>query len=502
MYDILIIDDERIITKGVKSKIGRMQHPLIGAITEHYDPVEALNFIREHRPSIVITDMEMPAMSGLDLVSETMKFFPEAVFIVLSGYDNYNYVRQSFQLGVIDYLLKPVATDELHQKVSAAIESIESSKSIQDPLDTEVSSALHRIGHSADLNETANDINYVKGLLDKRYFQLASVSLPHNYQLSDVNRITQDMIHLIGDEAETIQYFDEFSNSILVLNFEEQATEMIIARKLTQFLNRLKHDKKEEAKIALTKPIADLLDFAPLLTNLQSIIKAKIQYPPYKLMIHENSYEDNSQAIKEMIAGLNKWFLVKDYQQILEFVDRFFVLKTTNYKDLHLPAKIYNIILLKLNERLKTSDLYDKKLYDKSYESFDSLLTLRIYLKGSIIDIQKMSDAGESSSLTIIDAAIRYIKENIEKDINMAQVSNHLSLNYSYFSKLFKDRMGVSFKKYIIQLKMDYAKQLLEDPTIRIYEVAQRVGYDNAQNFSRAFKGHFGFSPKAFRSHS
>lgn len=500
MFNIMVVDDEKLITKGVRSKILRMDHELINQVWEENDPTKAVGLLEVQKPDIIITDMEMPIISGLQFAKKALEVLPQVRILVLSGHDDYNYVRQSFQLGAVDYLLKPLSASDLHEKINDIINQLVDDEQTIDPLDSAVSKAFNVLCKKVGRQEKREAITYIQTILKHPYYQLASISLPHNYQLSDVNRVTQDMIKAISVDFQVTQYFDEFSNSIVILNYADKDTELLIARQLTAFLKQLKKEGNEEAKIALTEPIDILEDYGDMLSKLQNIIKAKIQYEPYKLMVYDKLEKVDANMEKALIERLGKWFMVKDYDAIIKFIDSFFVLRPKEIRSIHLPDKVYGIILQKINEWFKTNDLYKNELYDRSYESFDSLLTLRIYLKSCILDIQKMMENKEQSNVTIIESAVDYIKDNLDKDINMAQVSNHLSMNYSYFSKLFKERMGISFKKYLVNMRMDHAKVLLNDPTIKIYEIAMKTGYDNAQNFSRAFKTHFGFSPKEYRN--
>ncbi len=125
MFNILIVDDEPLITKGVHSKIKRLDHPLIANIHEENYPLRALEYIKNSRPDIVISDMKMPKLNGIELAKEARKIHSDIKFIMLSGYDDYKYVRESFQQGAIDYLLKPVSAEDLKDKLSDAINMIE-----------------------------------------------------------------------------------------------------------------------------------------------------------------------------------------------------------------------------------------------------------------------------------------------------------------------------------------------------------------------------------------
>ncbi|NMO98056.1 response regulator transcription factor [Paenibacillus lemnae] len=108
-------------------------------------------------------------------------------------------------------------------------------------------------------------------------------------------------------------------------------------------------------------------------------------------------------------------------------------------------------------------------------------------------------DEGEARPKSLIGLVKQYIADRPYGDVCLSEISNVVSMNYTYFSSWFKEETGWTFSSYMMKLKMDEAKRLLENPTLRVNEVASRVGYDNIYHFSRAFKNYSGLSPKEYR---
>lgn len=500
MYKVMIIDDEKIICQGVSSKIRRINHPKIDEVIESTDPIKALKIISDENPDIIITDMEMPNLSGLELVSHVSDMAIQPKFIVLSGHDDYRYVRNSFQLGVIDYILKPVTIDELTDKLYQAIELIELEKNAINPLYNKISIALNTVAFSKDTQSVDESYEYLHSILHHQNHQLASISLSGNYQLDDMNAIAKKLINSLDDNIETVDYYDSYRNFIILFNYEDIDMEASIQSSLRRFLYELSKEKKFKVKIALTTTADNIMEYKDLLHELQQILATKIQYNPFQLLTLSNVSVENKSATKEIISQLVKWFSTTDFNKITCFIDDYFVLRPINHDTYTAPEKIFIIILQKTNELFSINDLYQKELFSHVYESFDSYMEIRIYLKSCIQKIQQFIDEKDASSISAIELAKAYIDAHLDEALSMAQVSNYLSLNYSYFSKLFKAKLGISFKKYLINERMEKAKILLKNPTNKVYEVAQQIGYDNAQNFSRAFKNHYGYSPKEYRT--
>ena len=110
VYDLLLVDDEELICKGLMSMIQRLDNKEVRSLEYTTDSLEALEIIEKQKPDIVITDIKMPNISGLDLIERSSR---DILYIVLSGYDDFHYVKEAYNLGIVDYMLKPVIIDEL-----------------------------------------------------------------------------------------------------------------------------------------------------------------------------------------------------------------------------------------------------------------------------------------------------------------------------------------------------------------------------------------------------
>jgi two-component system, response regulator YesN len=498
LISILVLDDEVFITKGLISKINRINHDMISTIYEANNPYDALKIIELNKPSIIITDMKMPEMNGLEFIKAANPLSPLSQFIILSGYDDYQFVRKSFQQGAIDYLLKPISIEDLSVKLDEVIKVIELTSNRKNKYDIKLEKSINLL-QSSDEQQYTTAFSYVRSILPFSYYQLASLSLPHEYELTFLNNYTKKITSLFGSNIKVFSFFDGYKNSTLIFNFNELDDQLAIANCLSQFLYELKSKEAPISKIALTAPYEGLNQFSDMFKALTRILAGKIMYPSYSLMIHEAVDVALTPVDKDVLDSISKWFLHKDFPSIHQFIEQYFTLKPINVASLYTVERIYLILLQKINALFNDHDLIQATLFTKPFLEFDSLTSIRLYLKGCLFKVQNQLSQKDTTVNSIIDAAIFYINENIEKDIDMAQISNHLSMNYSYFSKLFKETKGISFKKYLIQTRMENAQNLLKDPTNKIYEIATRVGYDNAQNFSRAFKAHFGYSPKEYR---
>lgn len=501
MYSLLIVDDEPYICKGIHAKIQRINNPKISEVTECYDSQEALEIIRQNQPDIVIVDMKMPNLTGLELIQSLNLQRINSKFLVLSGHDDYHYVRESFQHGVIDYLLKPISMEDLKTQLENIINLLDSGKQQDHQLDKNLGSIINQlIGKTSGIAKI-EALDYIKERLSYPYCQLGALTLDKNNNSLKLNEFIDFIFKDMPKEITFLCYYDIRHLIIFIFNYKDENSQLTLVKYIVTRLQELKKNQFSGIKIALTSCAIDLRNLSILFEQLNNILAARIIYEPYSLMLFESDLSDNTTTVDTtLLRKVNQWFLSKSYSAIQNFIDSYFVTKSFNLNNLKELQKLYVLLLQKMNTFLSSSISNETELFTRTFESFEAMIELRIYLKDCLFKLQHHLDMLDQQSISLIDSAITYINDHLHEELNMLDICKHLSINYTYFSKLFKQTLNISYKKYLIQIRMEKAKQLMQNPSNRIYEIALQVGYENAQNFSRAFKAHFGYSPKDYRS--
>jgi len=501
MYSLLIIDDEPFICKGIHAKINRINNSKITHIQECYDSIEALEIIKKTPPDIVITDMKMPNLSGLELIQSLNLQKIRTKFLVLSGHDDYHFVRESFQHGVVDYLLKPISMEDLAKQLEHVISLLDSGQVTHQLLDKNLGSMISQLTMKSSGEAKIEAYRYIQERLSKKHFQLAAITLPKTSNSLELNEFIEAVFEDFPKEVTFLSYYDIHHFIVFLFNYEDEKTQLTLATYIVMRLRELKRNNFSTVKIALTSCSDSLRNFNQLFEQLNNIIDSRIIYEPYSLMLFESDLEGSNASVDtSFYPSINQWCASKNYTAIHGFIDTYFVTKAFRKNSLYEFQKTYSFLLQKMNMLLDTVNPIGTELFSRTYDSFESMMELRIYLKDCLFKLQNHLEAIDHQGLTIIDSAIAYINSHLHEELSMLEICTHLSINYTYFSKLFKQTMAISYKKYLIQARMEKAKKLMQNPSNRIYEIALQVGYENAQNFSRAFKAHYGYSPKDYRT--
>lgn len=391
---MLIVDDEPIICRGLQQTIPWDEY-MVEVVDLAYDGAEAIQKIKEHGDiDLVLTDVRMPNVDGLRLAEFLAVNYPDIRTIIISGYDDFKYAQQAIQLGVKDYLLKPVDVDELLRVV------------------TKITSALQ------EERKAAQQI----------------------YQINLRNAI----FHQVLDIPDTTP-----SHSGLFADV-----------RIYPFVTMLKEYKTK------TKDLSE--------KELQSL-KADWE----KLV--ENSLK--SQGYESVSVFTSKNVLLTCVTNNLSG----FTPENLDNPELNCVFNETDIAIGKLNE------VYQRLYDDTRYLPFSEGGFVVSPVSESLVNKSKAND-------WLIDRAEQYIRSYYASPIKAHEVADFINISPNYFSSLFKQKTGKSFNDYINTLRVDAAKQLLEETPFNVNEIAEKVGYREYKYFVDVFKKFTGYTPTKYRN--
>lgn len=173
-----------------------------------------------------------------------------------------------------------------------------------------MSKAVHNLSTSNQESVLESARSFIDSTLTYKHYQLVSISLPNDYQMNYLSQLTKTIIGLFNEDIAIYHYYDNSRNSVLILNYDDETTQLYIANTLTTFLKNLKDQVAPATRIALTSVFESIADFQSVTKQLNQIMSAKILYAPYSLMIHDvNSTVENTS--RDMVKQLSIWFIKK-----------------------------------------------------------------------------------------------------------------------------------------------------------------------------------------------
>lgn len=537
MIKALIIDDEESVREAIKI-LGDWEELGIEDVLEAQNGKEGIRLLCEEKPDIVLLDMRMPQMNGVEFLKATERDFPQTISIVVSGYDDFEFTRQAIKSKVFDYLLKPVNREQLNSALRKAVESIRERREKQEELidkSMKMNVSLRMLKEKIYMSAVEGNLNvginagYLKliGITGKEHCMAAVMRFLNINGVCD-GSFGGDMDTLffgilnITDEI-CGGYFRHFccknaksGNEILVIAIDgsENAGEMkpLVEDILARVARKLKETLGVIAAFGIGSFNAGIESLAV------SFREASAALNDVNLLSLRHSAAINAGKTPDQkgFSILSKMPLVRSAIEggsfeylngiINDFMDK---IAQTGYVSLRDANKLINELVFMLNDILlefdgfgaaavrdAESELKDSGIsFDYSdFQQLKQLLTsiLRYYYDKirSRIKSSREFDVGEIKD---------YIDRNYFQEIKINMFTEKYYLSKVYMMKLFKRRFGMGIYEYVQKVRMEKSKELLHDPNINIQNISRMVGYSNNNYFSKAFKNYYGISPSAYR---
>lgn len=516
MRKILVVDDEKLIRIGIKTMIENKE-PNRYKISVCSNGKEALDVLIKENFDILITDIRMPIMDGITLMQEIAKINHKPQIIILSGYDEFNYASEALRCGARDYLLKPVKRADLY----ASLEKIEKDMDVYEDHSKKIKVAdsyiqefqaneliyiLYKDNISNDeIKEIGNKIN-MDILFSEYYIGL----------LKNVGRIKSKRDEVLKNTVSSIlQRYPESDLQQAVVFFDVKENLVVIAKtkELLIFLeNQIVRDNMSRIYLSVSENTKGIIDIKKAYNQACESLK-------YGVFIHGSTLIEYSTLMNknkeykipvEDIEKINNMIGTNRNDEIEKALDKLFY--GSDIKEYNISyfeetnEKLYEVILKPA--KLKFCFTVESKIEDidrfKSIGNFSSFNEYFHDLKDEILYISEhiKTMQGLCGEKNAIQQSILYINENYHKDINLAMVSNEASLNYFYFSQLFKDTVGENFIDYLKKVRISKAKELLQIREYKIYEVGKKVGFPDSKQFTKIFRKVTGISPTEYREKS
>lgn len=509
MYSVLIVDDERFTREGI-ARLTPWEKLGVSHVETATSGEEALEHIVSHMPHILLTDVEMENMNGLQLIRAVNEMNPDLRIIVLTGHDDFAYVQECCRMDVHDYLLKPVEIDTIAKVVANQVKKLETIQKERQEKKREILVEVFKENIQKEkllrkyLNGDDRLLGSVKKVLLENHWRedislrIAAISpgtsvddeWDGRYDLQELsmNSVCYEMVE---SEGHGIHFRNE--NNTMVLVLFEGAGHPNPREILEQIQTVLQNEYNVAEEIYLGNEIdriqelpqsyrstIKLLNRQKCRSNVILTTDSKEELPVevrVGFMIHE--MEKNISQVK-IVADLYEefWQLLMNYDMEPEQCRRFWT---------HAITDLY---MAWISEHKETMDqVFTDLLSVARQSSLEKLHELgKEFLYG--LEGENYEDGGD-----VIANARRYIDSHLDENLSVTNLAGQFFLSVAYFSKQFKKTMGVGCNYYIMHRRMEKAKILLKKPRVRVSDVAEQVGYQDVNYFSLTFKKYTGIAP-------
>lgn len=500
MYRVFLADDEPFIIEGLYDIVdwADLGLEIVGNAENGKQTVEAL---RKVPVDILVTDISMPEMNGLDCIREVRKWLPDLKVIILSGYDEFDYLKEAMHLGIENYLLKPVNIEELTSTLISTVEKIQEEMHASKLTLQDVSILRDHILyrwvknqiHQKELEERAALLDLD---LDAPFIQACLVRSHQSHE-----EVHQYVMKQLCEEKDVIAFRDMQGDTVILFKIWD-----------TNWQNQVK-DKLEQIKREwYGEPLRISLGSVQETTDVSSSYDHALMAQEYFLVRQADQImEYNTLPIEKhtlMTSHLDwstysKLIMEKNKTDLLERVDHDFA-RLQQSEDIT-PEHLQQVVL-ELLVRFKTEfedtkfatdfDVLYREAMEKIVEatSLEELVTLVKKVAVSSIDL--LNTDGMSP---VVQKVLDLIHQTYADTLSLKSMGANLNVHPVYLGKLFHKEVGENFTTYINKYRIEQAKKLLRESNLKIHEIATRVGYWESSYFYKQFKKYVGISPTDYK---
>lgn len=502
---ILIVEDEVMIREGLSKLI--KTHTSHNVIGEACNGQEGLAMAVRYRPDLVITDIRMPVMDGLQMIERFYEMGFSVRSVILSGYSEFDYAKKAIRFGVEDYLLKPLAAEDIVE----VLERIQNKREEEEQKNTGTPEQYIRelVWGGSFPEDESRQIKQLCGFGLSQHYQLylgyigdVPVDCEEKIkgklnQLKDI--VSQSVIHVVTDRTRR--------QLICLAGLTDSEDGPYLLRQIVERKIIRPYKKKEERAVWAMAETEKWEDLGKAAKKAGAMLKEAMSITDGELITSTRLEEINWKEFhfpSEISTEIKSAICRGGLEEIRQEGERFIrYMEEGPYREAEIrQAYLKAIYLLVDTIREIDGDAYSQLQSEDLITKCMEALTLReieqTYRDGLAVLCNPQRNREDISNYTI-KRAINYIREHYQEGISLEEVSGKLGITPEYLSTLFNREMGENFSAFLRKFRISHAKRLLKGTDMKVYEVAEAVGYTDSKYFARVFKDEIGISPVDYR---
>lgn len=527
MNKVAVVDDEARQSRGLKNIL---MQKLQGVEVEAFTNADsALEYIQRKKVKIVITDICMPEIDGLELTRRIKEIDGGAKIILLTGFAEFEYARKAITLGAFDYLLKPLKPDKINEVLVKAMNELEAEKRLLEEhermkkqLDMTLPVYLEKLLNQWVYGWTSEDevkeLEKIISRKDDGFIIAAKLAGLHQWQSTleteefndRKSQIIWSMRQALGKPYHVLSFFSQIlqETMITIVTCEGRADELSTCLESRRLQERLQRFVREPGLEGLHITISLGEPFPRLINNIEKCYKNAVTVLEYGFYFPEARILKASYILPRRISAINislaEEELIKDEIRkgdagkaegaLIAILERY-----TNHgypEPGHLKMSCENLlrhVALSLQSELR----WHAGENDPGTAAYDSLLRS---MRGFIEALTEEVNTKKAGKNIEFAAKFRsYLERHYKEDISLEDIAEYFQLTPAYFSTLVRELTGISFSKSLIMVRISKAKEMLRDTSFKIYKIAEETGYRDVKYFNRVFKKETGITPIKYR---
>lgn len=497
--NILIADDEKIEREGIRYLLSLEKGER--RIFEAANGKQAMQILRTENIDMILTDIKMPVMDGLELARRAKELFPEIRIVIFSGYNDFTFAQEAIRYGVTDYILKPVDPDNFHEIIEKAEKNIRERQAeenreirrqnflqqyfLQNFLYSGKKEILEKAGEFVDLDKWNRWHCAILIETDTAFFDTAEENFPGELQ-KELRRV---FFYLNLNERQSLLLFqDVYCDYLLVANH------------LYTFLKR---NYMVRIYLAVSRKFDGCECLPEILGQLEQQMEEKFYHPEkhifsceeeeLKMVAGEVQDSQLMQMISEDISRKDTEQLWKHFECLKEKYS-----SNTQFSAMYIKFVFSNVIQELFQENQFADEHRLEQEIDRLYSCGNIMDILKV-TEDNIREYEKFLERSMSESRNEVAAVKNYIYQHYGEDLNLEMLAEKVYLSSGYLSFIFKKETGMNLNRFIKVFRMEKAGEFLRDTNMKVAQISEKVGFANVSYFCRSFREYYGCSPESYR---
>ncbi|OLS33530.1 response regulator [Bacillus sp. MRMR6] len=510
MKKVFLVDDEIAIRQGIGNSIDWESQGFIYC-GDASDGEVALPLIEKHQPDIVITDIKMPFMDGLELSQILRKKMPNIKIIILSGHDEFEYAREAIRIQVTEYCLKPVSSLDLLKiliKVSLKIDNEVMDKKRIDDLESKIKETKTE-SKDKFLYELCQGVyNTSEAIREATKFNIDLFSSYYSVMIIECT-IESNQIDWIEDEFNCLRFSRKLKENIYILKGESKEQLEHATNILRERLHTHEDFNPDNALVFGIGRVEDRIQ------GITSSFSEADEEKNYSSIIHKYHSKETMSDIesKKELHHFNR----RDLIDFLKFgSSKDIVSFSRSYSSylqeskMHSPFTIYHFLMdftITITHYLKETELNSLEMMQQISQIEVKASWIRhyndtlSYMEEMLYLVTTTKESTNSKYSSFVQMAMEYIHDNYtDSQLSLQTISTAVNVSASYLSHIFSQETGITLIEYLTNIRIEKAKELLKTTKNKTYEIAEQVGYSDSQYFCKTFKKVSGMTTKQFKN--
>lgn len=502
------------------------------------DGIDALQKLNQHEIDLIISEINMPKMNGIELLNTVKEYGKDTMVVYLTKKEDFSYAKHGLLLGAYDYLEKPVSIEKLCNLLKNAYEALkkkqlekEKSRKLREKLELNLSISREKIlydllrgkevfsklgGLISEYDIDISDRMVLVGLIEVGNFDATSKEWIKSGKLGELIKKIREVIHSISKGYENLicNTIDMDIGIIGVILQPVNENKMKKFEDLSNdFFEVISKEIKRNYNVRVTVGIGNIVscpnDISLSYMGAKSALRHKYILGGNKIINISQFSGNNSRSLLYPVERekiLAEYIMAGDDRALKLAENTFDDIAAGGQDNLKRIAFATGQLIFNISHFIDIHYGFINKIYDFSeftninmsdFNSKEEIKAYFIKFVTSVLDVVKEYKPAQSNPL--IKKACEYVLGNIEQDITLLSIAEYLNISKNYFCSLFKQETGYNFLEYVTKIKMEWAKMLLKEGNYKTYEVSEMLGYREASYFSRLFRKYTNQSPAEYR---